>query len=104
RLGVLVGEDLEGHFAVAGQLAVEIDDLAVDLGGDGGLGEALADGLGDLARPGAAADFALRAVGEFQGQHEGFHLRERLRSTPTTGASAVQTRPPVPTFAPRRSV
>ena len=48
---------------------VEIDDLPVHLGGDGGGGQALADGLGDLARPGAGGDFADRTVGELEFQH-----------------------------------
>ena len=71
RLGVLVGEDLEGQLAIAvAQFAVEIDDGVVDLGGDGGLGQPFADGLGHLARPGAFGHLADGAVGKFQSQHE----------------------------------
>ena len=70
RFAVLVGEDLEGDAPpFGGQLAVEVDDRAVDLGGDGGLGEPLADALGDVARPGAGGDLLDRAVGELEGEH-----------------------------------
>ena len=77
---VLVGEDLEGERALAHtvsparrggrQLAVEIDDRAVDLGGDGRLGETLADRLGHLARPGAFGDLLAGAIGQAEGEHE----------------------------------
>ena len=55
-----------------GQFAVEIDDGTVHLGGDGGLGQAFADGLGHVARPGAGGNLADGAVGNFRVGMEGF--------------------------------
>src|SRR5204862_459513 len=49
RLAILVGEDLEGNLAIGNELAIEIDDRAVDLGGDGSLGQTRADLLRDRA-------------------------------------------------------
>ena len=87
RLGVAVGEDLERRLRrVGGQFAVEVHDLAVHLGGDGGLSQPLADRLGHVARPGARRDLAGRAVGEFQGNHRGERSRSPAgRYAPTTG-------------------
>ena len=44
-------------------LTIEIDNGAIDLGGDGGLGQSLADGLGHLAGTGAGGDLTRGAVG-----------------------------------------
>ena len=71
RFGVFRREDGERHFAVVGQFAVEIDDGAVYLGGDGGLGQTLADRFGHVARAGADGDLTARAIGEFQDRHGG---------------------------------
>src|SRR5262249_49407008 len=47
----------------------EVDDRPVDLGRDGVLGEALADGLRDLAGAGAGRDLADGTVGQFESRH-----------------------------------
>ena len=48
---ILVGEDGEGVLAVARrEFAIEVDDLVIEFGRHGRLGEAFADALGDLAR------------------------------------------------------
>ena len=69
RLGVFLGEDLQGVFA-GGKFGHEIDDVAVELGGERVLGEAFADRFGDLFAGGAGGVFFGRAVGEFDGEHE----------------------------------
>ena len=100
RLGVFRGEDGEGHFRVAGrQFAVEIDDGAVHLGGDGVLGQALADGFGHVARPGAGGDFAARAVGEFESRHGGESPWKGESDRPYNGRSTGRTRGPFLAFA-----
>ena len=57
RLGILGGEDLQG--GVLFDRAGEVVQLSVDLGDDGGVGEARADGLGDID---GASSPARRAV------------------------------------------
>ena len=71
RFRVAVGQHLKRQFAIArGQFAVQIDDRVIDLGGDGGLGQPLADRRGHVARPGAFGYLADGTIGEFQSQHE----------------------------------
>ena len=45
---------------------IEIDDLPIDLSGDGCLSEALANALGHLARPGALRDLFGRSIRQTQ--------------------------------------
>ena len=63
-VGILVRENLEMNLAVAGrQLAVQVDNGAIDLGRHRRLGQALADRFGHIARPGAFGNLLGGAVG-----------------------------------------
>ena len=62
RLGVLGGEDLKA--GVLFERAGEIVELSVDLGDDGGVGEARADGLGDIDGTGPRLDGLFAAIGQ----------------------------------------
>ncbi len=71
-VAVPVREDLERRLALGGwYLAVEINDRAIDLGGDRGLGKTFADRFGYLARPGAWGYLPGGAIGEFESKHQG---------------------------------
>ncbi len=61
RLGALLGDDLEGRVVVDGEAG--IDELAVDLAGERGLGEAGADRSGDVLHGDGMVERALAAVG-----------------------------------------
>src|SRR5262245_58175451 len=97
RFGIFLRQNLEGNFAVAcRQFAVEIDDRAVDLGGDGGLSQTLTDAFRDIARPGSLGDLLGRAVGQTKGDHGGF-LRDGIgcgtplqRACPQPGTKALR--------------
>lgn len=65
--GVAVGEDGDG--VRADERGGKVDDFAVDFGGDGGLGEAAADGFGELLDGCAVGEFALGAVGKSDLSH-----------------------------------
>ena len=52
-----------------GQLARQVHDLAINLGGDGSLGEALTDALGNQARGGTGRDLLGRAVRKSKADH-----------------------------------
>ena len=45
-----------------GHIRVDVDDLAVDLAGDGVPGQALADGAGDVEHGGVVGDLSFRSV------------------------------------------
>ena len=62
RFGVAVGEDRDG--VLAGELGGEIDDHAVDLRRDRGLGQPLADRFGQLVDGAAVGKFLAGTVGE----------------------------------------
>jgi hypothetical protein len=66
-LGIAVGED--GDLVVAGEARGEVDDLAVDFCGDGGLGQALADRAREVEHGGAVGDLFDAAVGEGDAGH-----------------------------------
>lgn len=66
-VGVAVGDDRDLVGAV--ELVGHVHELAVHAGDDGGLGQAFADGLGELRDGGAVGDFAGGVVGEFDGGH-----------------------------------
>ena len=74
RFGVFVRENLKGDLSLARtrpcyvgrKLPIEIDDLPIDLSGDGCLSEALANALGHLARPGALRDLFGRSIRQTQ--------------------------------------
>jgi hypothetical protein len=62
RFGILGGEDLKGGVLFDG--TGQVVKLAVDLGDDGGVGEARADGFGDIDGAVARGDRLLAAVGQ----------------------------------------
>ena len=62
RLGIFLGEDAQVGVVV--ERAGEVDQIAVRLGGQGGVGQARADGLGNVERGGAFREFFAAAVGE----------------------------------------
>ena len=66
-LGVLVGDDRDAGVAV--DHVRRVDDLAVDLAGQRGLGEAGADGRGDVADGDGAVELTDGAVGKLDGNH-----------------------------------
>jgi hypothetical protein len=68
RLAVAVGQDGDG--VVAAQLRGEIHHFAVHLAGDGGLGQSLADRLGQLRHGAAVGHLFDRSVWEFDVGHE----------------------------------
>ncbi len=61
RLG-LRSDDL--HLRPVGDFRGDVDDLAVDLAGDGVLGQPLADGVGDVEDSGVVGELSLGAIGE----------------------------------------
>src|SRR5579871_4068666 len=65
RFPILVGEDLKGDGTVAGrQFSVEIDDRAIDLGGNGCLRKAFTDPLGNFTGPGPFWHFFRGSIGQ----------------------------------------
>src|SRR5579884_2521754 len=68
-VGVLVREQLKGQLALSGQLAVEINNIPVELGRDGRLGEAFADRLSHIPRPGAGSDLLAGAIRKLKREH-----------------------------------
>ena len=62
RLGIFLGDDAEVGVGVEG--TSEVDQVAVGLGGEGGVGQTRADGLGNVERGGALGEFFAAAVGE----------------------------------------
>src|SRR5262249_49863730 len=81
-LAVLLGQDGEGVLAVR-DFAIEVDDVAIEFGGDSGLGQALADTLGDVAGPGTGGSLTRGAVGQLQSWHGSPPAKDRR--APTTG-------------------
>lgn len=65
--GVLGGDDAQA--GVMFDEVAGVDQLAVDLAGDGGLGQAGADRLGDLHDGHGSIEFAAAAVGKRNGDH-----------------------------------
>ena len=78
-LGVLGGDDAQGR-VVVDQVA-GVDQAAVDLAGDGGLGQAGTDGLGDLQDGDGGIELALAAVGKGDGDHVGvFSVQQKIKA------------------------
>jgi len=69
RLRRLVGDD--GEFGVVVDAEAGVDELAVDLARERGLGQAGADGGGDVGDGDGMVELAARAVGEGDGDHAG---------------------------------
>ena len=68
-LRVAAGNQPQGDLAFLGQEGVRAHDLAIDLGGHGGLGQAGADFRGDIDRADAARVFQDFAIGQVDFKH-----------------------------------
>ena len=68
-LGVAAGDQPQGDLAFFGQEGVGADELAIDLGGQGGLGQARADFGGNIDGADAAGIFQDFAVGQIDFEH-----------------------------------
>ena len=79
-LGILLGND--GHRGVAVDHFGGVDELAVDLGGERGLGEAGADRRCDLVGRNRAVVAADRPVGQCNGRHIQTPENKKVRSRP----------------------
>src|SRR5688572_29495843 len=78
RLGILGGEDAELDFATAGELIVEADRFAIDLGGQCRLGQPRADAGGDVARGYWRGEFLGAAIREEDLEHKSRSRKELL--------------------------
>ena len=102
-LAILVGQDGDGVFA-RGNLAIKVKDGVVNLGGNGGLGQALADRLGDLAGAGAVGILSCGAIRKAEGEHERKSPEGKTCGTPLRlGAATQSTRQTGTAFARRGS-
>jgi hypothetical protein len=101
RIGMLVGDDLERGIALDAER--QIDQLAVDLAGQRGLGQTGADGGGDTRDVDRAGEFTAAAVGERDVDHgeilsskqKGRRSALRSRDEGSGGASVQQRSVPV---------
>src|SRR5262249_16691824 len=100
RFAVLVGENLERHFLVLdGQLSVQVQDRAVNLPRNRGLGKTFSDTFRHLAWPSALRNLLDGAVRQFQSKHFDVSPNRRDWHAPTTGDALGQTRSYASSFA-----